>query len=103
MATAAADANACNALDDAPLFRLSRVRLVFGPCDSVPPLLRALADALEPVALVPSEVRCSISHDGCRLRVTCDLDPARPDLARVLVQLLRRRGADRPAELARSA
>jgi hypothetical protein len=90
-------------LEHAPLLRLSRIRLVFGPNASVAPLLRAVADALEPVGLEPSELRCSIGPDGCRLRVTCEIDPSRPDLARVLAHLLRRRGALRGAPLARTA
>jgi len=91
------------ALGPAPVVRLSRIQLVFGPTDAVAPLLRALADALEPVALVPSDLRCSWGPDGCRLRVTCEIDPARPDLAHVLAHLLRRRNAERPVALARSA
>ena len=75
------------------------LQLVFGPCDAMAPLLRALADALEPVALVPTELRPSIGPDGCRLRVTCDLDPSRPDLARVLAHLLRRQDAGRAGAL----
>jgi hypothetical protein len=100
---AEAHAGTCDALDGAPVLRLSRLRLVFGPSDSLPPLLRALADALEPVGLVPIQLHCSIAPDGCRLRVTCELDPARPDLARVLAHLLRRRRATRSVALARSA
>ena len=55
-----------------PLAHPARVR----PEPSVAPLLRALADALEPVELVPSELRCSIGPDGCRLRVTLRGRPA---------------------------
>lgn len=90
-------------LDDAPLLHVSRVRLVFGPGESVSELLRALAEALDPLAVVPSELRCTIGPDGCRLVVTCDLDPAQPQLARVLGRLLRRRRATSPPPLAWSA
>ena len=96
-------ATARDALGHAPALRLSRIQLVFGPTDTVTPLLRALADALEPVGLVPSDLRCSLGPAGCRLRVTCEIDPARPDLAHVLAHLLRRRNAERPVALARSA
>jgi hypothetical protein len=92
-----------HALRHAPVLRLSRIRLVFGPSESVAPVLRAVADALEPVGLEPTELRCSIGADGCRLRVTCDIDPSRPDLARVLGHLLRRRNTERAVALARSA
>ena len=92
-----------DARDRAPLLRLSRIRLVFGPDGSVAALLRAAADALEPVGLEPTELRCSIGADGCRLRVTCEIDPNRPDLARVLGHLLRRRHAERSVPLARTA
>jgi len=94
--------SACETPDRA-VFRLSRLQLVFGPCDAMAPLLRALADVLEPIALVPTQLHPSIRPDGCRLRVTCELDPSRPDLARVLAQLLRRRDEDRAVQLARSA
>src|SRR5215510_5478046 len=80
---------------DTPV-RVSSVRLVFGPADHVSDLLRALADAFEPLELVPQEVRCSIGRDGCRLRVTCELDPRQPDPAAVLGRLLRRRRTDPP-------
>jgi hypothetical protein len=96
-------AGRCDTIDRAPLLRLSRVRLVFGPSDSVAALLRAVADALEPVALVPGELRCAIGPDGCRIRVTCEIDPGRPDLARVLGHLLRRRAVERVEPLARTA
>lgn len=96
-------ARRADALHHAPELRLSRIRLVFGPSDSVAPLLRAVADALEPVGLVPTELRCSIGPDGCRLRVTCELDPTRADLARVLAHLLRRRSAARDRALAWTA
>ncbi len=88
---------------DGPPLHLSRVRLVFGPADSVPALLRALAEALDPLDVVPRELRCSIAADGCRLIVTCDLDPVRPDLARILGRLLRRRRPAPPPPLAWSA
>jgi hypothetical protein len=90
-------------LRDAPPLRVSKVRLVFGPADSVATLLRALADALDPLDVVPREVRCSITDEGCRLLVTCELDPEQPDLARVLGRLLRRRRTETPPPLAWSA
>ena len=83
-------------LRDAPPLRVSKVRLVFGPADSVSELLRALAEALDPLDVVPHELRCSISAEGCRLLVTCDLDPEQPDLARILGRLLRRRRTTPP-------
>jgi hypothetical protein len=72
-------------------FGVSSLRLVFGPAPSVPALLRALAEAIEPVDVVPSEVVCTRAADGYRLRVTCSLATDRPDLAAVLAHLVRAR------------
>ncbi|HEX5588635.1 MAG TPA: hypothetical protein VFZ17_15110 [Acidimicrobiia bacterium] len=71
--------------------RVSRLRLVFGPADTLADVLRALADALDPLDLVPTSIEWWHSTDGHRMRVECELDPARPDVAFVLGHLLRRR------------
>ena len=72
-------------------FGVSSLRLVFGPAPSVSVLLRALAEAIEPVGVVPSEVVCTRSGDGYRLRVTCDLLVDRPDFSVTLAHLVRAR------------
>jgi hypothetical protein len=75
----------------APALRVSKLRLVFGPAATLEELLRALADALDPLDLEPTFVDCTYASDGYRLRVTCEFDPRRPDLGQVLGRLLRRR------------
>jgi len=86
-----------------PVLHTSKLRLVFGPADTLADILRALADALDPLDLVPTALEWSHSEDGHRMRVLCELDPARPDVAFVLGHLLRRRALDARADAAGAA
>jgi hypothetical protein len=89
--TALSTRETCTLIDAAPELRVSRLRLVFGPADTLEELLRALAAALDPLDIEPTFVDCTHARDGYRLRITCEVDPRRPDLSRVLGCLLRRR------------
>lgn len=91
MSTALSPREKCTLIDAAPELRVSKLRLVFGPTETLAELLEVLSDALDPLDVTPVFVDCGYASDGYRLRVTCELDPSRPDLNRVLGRLLRRR------------
>jgi hypothetical protein len=77
-----------------PTVRVSRLRLVFGPAATPAEVFHAFAEALDPLDIAPRHFECSHDADGYRLRVTCELDPSRPDLGHVLARLLRRRSRE---------